>query len=120
MTPDPCIANVGETDVMNGTGTTEKKVVVVKVIPLTVTEIGPVVAVGGTTTVRMFEVADETVANAPLKLTSLEIAVVLKFCPEIVTVAPALPDCGVNPNTASELGEGSTVRLIEAMFPTTS
>jgi hypothetical protein len=49
--------------------------------PLTVTEIGPVVAVAGTVTVSVVAVAAITVAAAPLKLAVLEEAVVLNPWP---------------------------------------
>ena len=66
-----------------GVETTVKFVLEVAVLEPTVTDMGPVVAVFGTVAVRELGVADITVAGAPLKLTALDAAVVLKFCPWI-------------------------------------
>jgi hypothetical protein len=47
----------------------------------TVTLIGPVVAAGGTVTVRLLAVATVTAAAVPLNYTVLALGVVLKFWP---------------------------------------
>jgi hypothetical protein len=53
-------------------------------------------------------VAAVTVAVVPLNLTTLFAGVVLKFVPEIVTVAPTAPFDGENP---VKVGVGKTVKL---------
>ena len=58
-----------------------KLVAEVAVFPLTVTEIGPVVAPDGTVTTRLDVVAEVTVAAVPLNDTVLDEGVALKFCP---------------------------------------
>ncbi len=60
---------------------TVKLVVEAAVLGPTVTEIGPVVAVGGTIAERDVDDAEMTTAATPLKFTALEPVVVLKFCP---------------------------------------
>jgi hypothetical protein len=78
------------------------------VTPLTVTHIGPLVAPGGTTAVIAMVVEEVTVAESPLKVTALLPGVVLKFVPEIVTVAPGAPLVGLYPVI---VGVGSSVKL---------
>jgi hypothetical protein len=66
----------------------------VAVCPLTVTDIIPVVAAGGTVTVSWLDVPLETDAIAPLNLTTLVAVRRLKFVPEIITWSPGLPFVG--------------------------
>ncbi len=80
----------------------------VRVNPLTVIEIGPVIAPAGTKVVKVVVVAAVTVANVPLKRTIFSASVVLKFVPKIVTSAPGAPLVGVNP---VKVGVGSTVNV---------
>lgn len=67
----------------------------VAVPPAVVTVMVPVVAPVGTVTVRDVVVAADTVAVVPLNLTVLFAAVVSKFVPEMVTVAPTAPLVGL-------------------------
>jgi hypothetical protein len=78
------------------------------VMPLTVMAIGPVVAPDGTVVVILVDDDAVTIAEIPLKVTELLAGVVLKFVPEIVTVAPTAPLAGVNP---VKVGVGDTVKL---------
>jgi hypothetical protein len=81
---------------------------VVTVTPLTVTEIGPLVAPAGTVTVSVVEVAPVTVATTPLNRTVLLANVVLKLVPVMVTVAPTAPLVGVKPDM---VGVPGTVKI---------
>jgi hypothetical protein len=76
--------------------------------PLTVTEIGPVVAPVGTGTT--IDVAFQVVglATVPLNVTALPPCVAPKFVPEIVTEAPTAPDAG---ETFVIVGADSTTKL---------
>ena len=78
------------------------------VMPLTVRVIGPVAAPEGTEVVILVDEDAVTVAEIPLKVTELLAGVVLKFVPEMVTVAPSAPLAGVNP---VKVGVGATVKL---------
>ena len=78
------------------------------VMPLTVRVIGPVAAPEGTEVVILVDEDAVTVAEIPLKVTELFAGVVLKFVPEMVTVAPSAPLAGVNP---VKVGVGATVKL---------
>jgi hypothetical protein len=88
VTVAPTAPLVGVKLVMAGVARTVKLEALVAVTPEVVTEIGPVVAPGGTITVNVVEVAPETVAAVPLNSTRLLDGVVLKLVPVIVTVAP--------------------------------
>jgi hypothetical protein len=96
---------------MVGLGSTVKleALVTVSPVPLTNTEIGPVVTPSGTVAVMLVDVLAVTLAIAPLKRTSLLAGVVLKFVPLMVTTAPAAPVAGVKPVI---VGVGSTVKLL--------
>jgi hypothetical protein len=74
-----------------GVGNTVKLVAVVRVTPLTKTDIGPVSALAGTSTDKVVAVEDTTFAPTPLKETTFSDGVVLKFVPVIVTIAPTEP-----------------------------
>ena len=78
------------------------------VMPLTVRVIGPVAAPEGTEVVILVDEDAVTVAEIPLKVTELLAGVVLKFVPEMVTVAPSAPLAGVNP---VKVGVGATAKL---------
>lgn len=95
VTIAPTAPLVGVKPVIVGVGSTVKLDPVVTVTPLTVTEMGPEVAPAGTVTVRLVVVATVTTAWVPLNLTTLFTAVVLKFVPEITTVAPMAPLVGL-------------------------
>lgn len=123
-TEEPTAALVGVNDVMVGDSTsssTVKSSVEVAVTPFTVTEILPVVAFSGTTTVSCVSEAEVTVAPTPLNITVLFAAIALKFVPMIVTEVPSTPLVGVNParvgldKTASSLQEEMTGTIIEAV-----
>ena len=77
-----------------GEPSTLKFEVLVSVMPLTTTLIGPVDAPTGTIVVILVDVKPETVAATPLKNTEGE---VMKLVPERVTVAPTAPLDGLNP-----------------------
>jgi hypothetical protein len=62
-------APFGAIDEMVGPEVTTKLVLEVAVVPATVTEMGPVLALRGTLTTNWVPVAEETVAGAPLKRT---------------------------------------------------
>jgi hypothetical protein len=98
----------GLKDVNVGVGKTVKLEALVRVIPLTVTEMVPVVAPAGTVTVSEVVEAALTTADVPLNETTLFAGVVLKFVPEIITVAPTAPLAGVND---VKVGVGRTVKL---------
>ena len=109
VTAAPTAPRAGVRLEMEGDPNTIKLDALVMVTPLTVTAIGPVVASVGTTVVRV--VADDaiTLAGIPLKVTTLFADVVLKFVPEIVTVAPGAPLDKLNPVM---VGEGAIVKLL--------
>jgi hypothetical protein len=88
--------------------TTVKFVADVPATPATATVIGPVVAPVGTVVVIEVAVDAETVAAVPLNFTVLFAAVVLKFVPVMVTVAPTTPDAGVK---LVMVGVGGTVTV---------
>lgn len=73
-----------------------KLVLLVTVIPPTVTVMIPETAPVGTSTTRVVAVAVDTVAVVPLNLTRLFGLVVLKFMPVIVTVVVIGPTPGEN------------------------
>ena len=78
--------------------------------PLTVTVIGLYVAPVGTITLSEVEVADVTVALTAPNHTILFAAIVLKFVPVIVTVAPIGPEAGVKDVITG--GEGKVSDII--------
>jgi len=97
--PDPRIDTVAPRAAEGGVNPvsfdwTVKSEPLAAVPPAVVTKILPVVAVGGTIATIEPDVRLSTVAGAPLKVT---IAPLSKFAPETVTLSPALPDGGANP-----------------------
>jgi hypothetical protein len=94
VTVAPGAPLVGEKLVMAGVASTVKLEALVAVTPDVVTEIGPVDAPEGTSTVNEVEAAPVTVAAVPLNSTMLLDGVVLKLVPVIVTVAPTAPLVG--------------------------
>ncbi len=101
VTDAPIAPLAGVKPVRVGDGITIKLVVLATVIPvpLTATVIGPVVAPAGTVVVRLVEVEAVTIANVPLKRTTLFVGVVLKFVPVIITVALTAPLPGLKPES---------------------
>jgi hypothetical protein len=99
ITVAPITPLEGEKEVIEGgfvvAVVTVKSVAEVTEFEFTVTEILPVVAPDGTTTVSWLVVAAETEAFVPLNVTLLPEAVVLKLVPEIKTVEPTTPLLGV-------------------------
>lgn len=91
-----------------GEPNTLKFELLVIVIPLTVTLIGPVLAPAGTEVVSEVVVDAVTMEVIPLNDTELFAGVILKFVPVIVTIAPAAPVAGLNP---INVGVGKTVKL---------
>ena len=73
--------DLGEMERMAGIGMKVKLLDDVAVWPPVVTEIGPDVALAGTVTTIVVEVADRIVPGTPLKLTVFEATVEPKFCP---------------------------------------
>jgi hypothetical protein len=83
--------------------------VAVAAAPATVTVIAPVVAPAGTAvTIEVAVGVPVIAASLPLNLTELFAAVVLKFVPVMVTVAPTTPDRGVK---LVIVGVGGTVTV---------
>jgi hypothetical protein len=97
VTVAPTAPLVGVKPDIVGVPGTVKIPVLVTVTPLSVTEIGPVEAPGGTVTVSVVADAPVTGALIPLNSTTLLLGVVLKLVPEIVTVAPTAPVVGLKP-----------------------
>ncbi len=99
ITVAPITPPEGEKEVIEGgfvvAVVTVKSVAEVTEFEFTVTEILPVVAPDGTTTVSWLVEAAETEAFVPLNVTLLPEAVVLKLVPEIKTVEPTTPLLGV-------------------------
>jgi hypothetical protein len=77
----PFTAVRGETEATVGPGRNVKLLLVVAVFAPTVMEMGPVVALPGTETVRVLADAVSTVAGTPLKVTAFEAGVAPKACP---------------------------------------
>ena len=88
---------------------TVKLLALVAVRPLTVTVIGPLVAPVGTEVTMLVAVGVPVVAVVPLNFTVLLVAVVLKFVPVMVTVAPTRPLVGLKEVI---VGVGMTVKLV--------
>jgi hypothetical protein len=101
--------------VIVGADSTTKLFVLVTVTPLTVTEIFPEVAPDGTLAVMLLVVEAVTTAVVLLNLTTLSPGVVLKFAPEIMTLAPIAPLAGLKPEMD---GDGKTVKLEELTMVT--
>lgn len=81
------------------------------VIPFTVTEIVPVVALAGTVVVMLVDVIALTTAAVPLKLTTCTTEVGsggLKLVPVMTTVVPTEPEIGLN---AVIVGSGRVLLL---------
>jgi hypothetical protein len=114
-TSAPTAPLAGLNPVIVGFPKTVKSFELVMVTPLVVTVIGPVVAPLGTVTVMLVVVDEITVALTPLNLTTLLTAVVLKFVPVIITVAPGAPLDGVKP---VKVGIGNTVKLVAVVIAT--
>jgi hypothetical protein len=110
VTDAPGAPLVGEKLVMAGVGNTVNvpALVTVMPVPLTKTEIVPVVAPTGTVTVSDVDVDPVTVARVPLKRTVLLAGVVLKLVPVMVTVAPTAPLVG---EKLVMVGAGTTSKL---------
>jgi hypothetical protein len=106
----PIAPLVGLNPDMDGVGKTVKLDELVTVTPLVLTEIVPLVAPAGTVVVILTGVEAVTIAKIPLNLTTLLAGVVLKFIPEMVTVAPIAPLSGLKPEM---VGVGRTVKLDE-------
>src|SRR5256885_14610478 len=87
------------TDCNAGNAKAVKRSADVAVLSPTFTEIGPLVAPMGTDTLKLVELAENTVAVTPLNLTVFAVAVLLKPCPCIVTVENGPPCTGVKLNT---------------------
>jgi hypothetical protein len=115
ITSAPTAPLGGLNPVIVGFPKTVKSVELLMVTPLVVTVIGPVVAPLGTVTVILVVVDEVTVAVTPLNLTTLLAAVVLKFVPVIITVAPGAPLDGVKP---VNVGVGNTVKLVAVVIAT--
>lgn len=96
VTVVPTGPEVGVNEVIVGAGVvTVKLLVLVAVLPATVTEIVPVVAPMGTVVAIEVAVLAVTTAVVPLNLTVLLAGVVLKFVPVMVSVVPTKPEAGV-------------------------
>jgi hypothetical protein len=110
VTSAPGAPLVGVNPVKVGVGSTVNvpALVMVTPVPLTRTEMVPVVAPEGTSTVKVVADALVTVARVPLNRTVLLAIVELKLVPVIVTVAPTAALVGVNPVI---VGVGRTVKL---------
>jgi hypothetical protein len=91
----PIFPSAGLKLVMIGDGKMVKLFGLIKIIPFTIIDIGPVVAPAGTNTVKVVDVASVIEAEVPLNVTRLFAGVVLKFVPLIVTVAPTAPLVGL-------------------------
>jgi hypothetical protein len=115
VTVVPAAPDPGLNEVSVGVGRTVKLVALVKVTPLTVRDIVPVVAPAGTVVVMEVEVDAVTTAVVPLNETILFAGVVLKLVPDKITVAPTAPEAGSNPVS---VGEPGTVK-IEALVTVT-
>ncbi len=108
ITVVPTPAAVGLKLEIVGDGNTVKLPELCTVTPPVVTDIFPDVAPAGTVAVIVVEVEAVTVAVVLLNFTTLLAAVVLKFVPVIITVAPTAPLVGLKPEMD---GVGSTVKL---------
>jgi hypothetical protein len=110
VTSAPGAPLVGVNPVKVGVGSTVNvpALVTVTPVPLTSTEMVPVVAPEGTSTVKVVADAPVTVARVPLNRTVLLARVELKLVPVIVTVAPTAALVGVNPVI---VGVGRSVKL---------
>jgi hypothetical protein len=109
----------GSKPVNVGEGKIVKLVALEIVTPLTVIEILPVVAPFGTIAVIVVALDAVTVADTSLNLTILLADVVLKFVPEIVTVAPSAPLDGLNPVIAG-VGRTEKTEALVSVTPLTS
>jgi hypothetical protein len=115
VTVAPTAPLVGLNPVKVGVPNTTKLVVLVTVTPLTVTEIGPVVAPPGTRVVMVVDVDASTAANTPLNRTVLFPGIVLKLIPVIITVALMAPLPGLK---LVILGESKTVKSVKLVTVT--
>lgn len=106
---------VGVKAVIVGVGRTVKFDEPVIVTPLTVIEIGPVIAPAGMVAVMLVDVDAVTLAITPLNEIVLFEGVVLKLVPEMVTVAPTAPLEG--PKLVI-VGEGKTVKFVALVMVT--
>jgi hypothetical protein len=100
---------IGVISTIVGEANTIKLVVVVRVIPFTVTEIGPVRAPIGTIALILVVVDDIMSATIPLNDTTFSSMGVLKLVPLIVTVAPTAALVGVKPVI---VGVASTIKFV--------
>jgi len=92
----PTAPSVGVKELITGVGTV-KFVELLPVMPLTVTEIGPVVAPNGTEVVILVVVEAVTILSVPLNSTVFSEGTPLKLLPEITTTTPYAPLFGVKP-----------------------
>ena len=95
--------------VIVGVGNTLKLTPLIKVTPLTITEMGPVVAPAGTVVAILLVVELVTTPATPLNNTILFAGVVLKLVPLIVTGVPTAPLVGLKP---VKVGDGNTVKFV--------
>lgn len=95
VTTVPIVPIVGVKLINVGVGRTVKISALVNVMPLTVTEIGPVVAPVGTVVVILVGEDATTVEMVPLKRTIFSEGELLKFVPVMTTVAPTAPLVGL-------------------------
>jgi hypothetical protein len=112
ITVAPTAPLVGLNDVNVGVPRTVKFEALLTVTPLTVKEMGPVVAPIGTDVVMEVELDALTTATVPLNDTALLAGVELKFVPVIVTVTPTAPDVGVNDEMVGVPGTVKTEALV--------
>lgn len=95
VTVAPTAPLVGLKLAITGVGNTVKTLALATVTPLVVTVIVPVDAPAGTVVVILLVVDEVTVATTSLNATELFAAMVLKFVPSMVTVAPTAPLTGL-------------------------
>jgi hypothetical protein len=113
ITVAPTAPLTGLKPVIVGVARTVKFEELETVTPLTVTDINPDVAPGGTVVVMLVAVEEETVASVPLKRTIFSVGVVLKLVPVMVMVVPSAPLLGVK---LEMVGEATTIKLVGALF----
>ncbi len=111
---------IGVKLVIVGGCVTVKSVALVAVLPDTLTVIGPVVAPVGTVVTILVVVFEVMEANVPLKRTSFNEEMVLKFVPVIVTEVPSGPIAGVKVVMVGGGGAVMTksVELVAVFVPT--
>ncbi len=115
ITVAPAAPLNGLKSIILGVGSTEKSELLVRVILLRVKEIFPVVAPDGTVVVILVDVELVTVAEVPLNIATLLAGIILKFVPEMVTVAPTAPLAGAK---LLRVGVGNTVKFVALLIVT--